>query len=143
MSEENTYLNDTISADYEAATGKILFNMTNDYMFRAVLQKNNRVLRGLIKSLLHMSEEDIKEVKITNPIILGESINAKQMWLDVNVILNNSIIINLEMQIADLQPLNLIFMPFLRQPQPRRQVCRCQTRDTYWFSRFFTGGSNT
>ena len=103
MSEKNTYLNDTLSADYEAETGKILFNMTNDYMFRAVLQKNNRVLRGLIKSLLHISEEDIKEVKITNPIILGESIDAKQMWLDVNVILNNSIIINLEMQIADLR----------------------------------------
>ena len=47
-----------------------------------------------------MSEDDIKEVRITNPIILGESIDSKQMWLDVNVILNNYIIINLEMHIG-------------------------------------------
>ncbi len=102
MAKENLPSNETVNVDYEKATGKIPFNMTNDYMFRAVLQKNNRVLRGLIKALLHLSENDIKEVRITNPIVLGESINSKQMWLDVNVILNNSIIINLEMQIANL-----------------------------------------
>ena len=102
MAKENLPANETVNADYEKATGKIPFNMTNDYMFRAVLQKNNRVLRGLIKALLHLSESDIKEVRITNPIVLGESIDSKQMWLDVNVILNNAIIINLEMQIANL-----------------------------------------
>ena len=102
MAKENLHAKETISATYETATGEIPFNMTNDYMFRAVLQKNNRVLRGLIKALLHLSEDDIKEVRITNPIILGESVDSKQMWLDVNVILNNFIIINLEMQIANL-----------------------------------------
>ena len=102
MAKENFPAKEIISVTYETATGKIPFNMTNDYMFRAVLQKNNRVLRGLIKALLHLSEEDIKEVSITNPIILGESVGSKQMWLDINVILNNSIIINLEMQIANL-----------------------------------------
>ncbi len=102
MAKENLHAKETISVAYETATGEIPFNMTNDYMFRAVLQKNNRVLRGLIKALLHLSEDDIKEVRITNPIILGESVDSKQMWLDVNVILNNFIIINLEMQIANL-----------------------------------------
>ena len=43
--------------DFQNATGNIPFNMTNDYMFRAVLQKNNKVLRGLICSLLHLKEE--------------------------------------------------------------------------------------
>ena len=99
---KNTIFNDNACTDYESATGKIPFNMTNDYMFRAVLQKNNRVLRGLIKALLDLSESDIKEVRITNPIILGESIDAKQMWLDINVILNNHTIINLEMQVANM-----------------------------------------
>lgn len=34
-------------------TGKIRYTMTNDYMFRAILQKNQKVLRGLVSSLLH------------------------------------------------------------------------------------------
>ena len=33
------------------AHGKIPFNMTNDYMFRAVLQSNNKVLRGLTAAM--------------------------------------------------------------------------------------------
>ena len=36
------------NTSYEQATGAIPYNMTNDYMFRAVLQENETVLRGLI-----------------------------------------------------------------------------------------------
>ena len=52
------------------AHGAIPYNMTNDYMFRAVLQTNNKVLRGLVSSLLHLKDEEILSVEITNPIIL-------------------------------------------------------------------------
>ena len=76
------------------ASGQIPYNMTNDYMFRAVLQSNNRVLRGLICSLLHLSEQKVISVEITNPII-------KEFRLDINVNLNNRTLINLEMQIAN------------------------------------------
>lgn len=38
----------------------------------AVLQKNNKVLRGLIGALLHLDPESL-DVRITNPIILGQS----------------------------------------------------------------------
>ena len=75
--------------------------MTNDYMFRAVLQKNNKVLRGLICSLLHLKEEDVYSVTITNPIILGDALEDKEFRLDINVILNNETYINLEMQVAN------------------------------------------
>jgi len=34
----------------EQATGEIRYNMTNDYMFRYILQKNKKVLKGLISS---------------------------------------------------------------------------------------------
>lgn len=51
------------------ASGPVRFNMTNDYMFRAVLQANNKVLRGLICSLLHLTEKDIISAEITNPVI--------------------------------------------------------------------------
>ena len=87
------------------AHGPVRFNMTNDYMFRAVLQTNNKVLRGLICSLLHLDEKDVLSVEITNPIILGESIKSKEIRLDINVRLvdrgRGHILINLEMQVAD------------------------------------------
>lgn len=81
--------------------GEILYGMTNDYMFRAVLQSSNKVLRGLICSLLHLAESEVISVEIINPIILGDSIKDKEFRLDINVILNNHTLINLEMQIAN------------------------------------------
>ena len=83
------------------AHGEVPYNMTNDYMFRAVLQSNNKVLRGLICSLLHLEESEVQSVEITNPVILGEAIDDKEIRLDINVRLNNMSIINLEMQVAN------------------------------------------
>lgn len=87
--------------EYQSATGKIDYNMTNDYMFRVILQQNKTVLRGLVCSLLRLKNEDIDSVEVTNPILLGEDIDAKTFVLDVNVALNNNTIINLEMQMQD------------------------------------------
>ena len=84
------------------AKGKIDYGLTNDYMFRAILQKSRKTLIGLASSLLHLNPEDIKKIEITNPIILGESINAKTFILDVNILLNNSRMLNLEMQVNNL-----------------------------------------
>ncbi len=67
---------------YLTATGTIRYQMTNDYMFRAILQKNQKVLRGLVSALLHMRVEEIMELSIENPIILGEAINEKTIVLD-------------------------------------------------------------
>ncbi len=90
-----------IDRAFENACGEIPFNMTNDYMFRAVLQENNRALRGLICSLLHLAESEITSVEITNPIVLGESADAKEFRLDIHLILNDNTLLNLEMQIAN------------------------------------------
>ncbi len=81
-------------------SGNLCYNMTNDYMFRAVLQKNTKVLKGLIGALLHLDPESI-EVEITNPIILGKSFENKDMILDINVIINGQTRLNLEMQIVN------------------------------------------
>ena len=67
-------------------SGELCYNMTNDYMFRAVLQKNKKVLKGLIEVLLHLDPESL-DVEITNPIILGESFENKDFILDINVII--------------------------------------------------------
>ena len=95
------YQNTTLS--YEEAYGNIDYGMTNDYMFRAVLQENKIVLKGLICSLLHLEDHEVSSVEITNPIQLGKSIDAKTFVLDIHVMLNNNRIVNLEMQMTNLQ----------------------------------------
>lgn len=83
------------------ATGPVTIPMTNDYLFRALLQRNNKVLKGLISSLLHMSVDQILSVEITNPIELGKAYDDKDFYLDIKVLLNNHRIINLEMQVIN------------------------------------------
>ena len=93
--------NDLLNQKLQDAHGIVPYNMTNDYMFRAVLQSNNKVLRGLICALLHLEESEVHSVEITNPIILGEAMDAKEIRLDINVVLNHRGSINLEMQVAN------------------------------------------
>lgn len=93
-------LQNTTLKNYKTATGPIPFGMTNDYMFRAVLESNPIALKGLICALLHLQEHEITSVEILNPIALGDSFNAKDMILDVKVCINKSSYINLEMQIS-------------------------------------------
>ena len=88
-------------ASFMEATGVIEFNMTNNYMFRYILQKNKKVLKGLISSLLHLQPEQIQEVEITNPINLAGDITGKEFILDINLMLNDDTLINLEMQVAN------------------------------------------
>lgn len=92
----------TYSSDsWFSASGPLTIPMTNDYLFRALLQRNNHVLKGLICSLLNLSSSDVKSVIITNPIILGESISDKTFLLDISLTLNDSTLINLEMQVIN------------------------------------------
>ncbi len=88
-------------SDFEKATGRIPYNMTNDYMFRAVFQSSNKALRGLICSLLHLADSEVTSVEITNPILLGDSVDKKEFRLDIQLLLNDRTRINLEMQITN------------------------------------------
>lgn len=51
--------------------------------------------------MLHLAEEEVFSVEITNPIVLGEAVKDKEFRLDINIVLNNQTLINLEMQIAN------------------------------------------
>ena len=82
----------------EEATGAIAYNMTNNYMFRFVLQQNEKVLKGLICALLHLKPEQIKKIEILNPINLAGDVTGKEFILDINILLNDDTQINLEMQ---------------------------------------------
>lgn len=83
-------------------SGKIRYTLTNDYMFRAVFQKNQNALKGLLSALLGIPKNQIKELRILNPIILGETIDNKTCILDLHLRLNNNELINIEMQVSDL-----------------------------------------
>ena len=96
------YSNQTfLQSELQTATGRIPYNMTNDYMFRVILQKNQFVLKGLIASLLHLEHQNIKNIYITNPIKLGEQIDSKAFVMDIHVILNDDTLLNLEMQLLN------------------------------------------
>ncbi|MCD8097450.1 MAG: Rpn family recombination-promoting nuclease/putative transposase [Lachnospiraceae bacterium] len=83
------------------ATGRIDYNMTNDYMFRAVLQRSEHTQKHLIASLLHLDPDSIVSIEILNPIVLGRRFDKKTFVLDVAILLNSQTRINLEMQVLD------------------------------------------
>ena len=91
----------SLPTDFLNATGSVKVGMTNDYMFRAVLQECNEALVALICSVLHLSRDTVHSAEITNPIILGNHLGDKEVILDVNVFFDDSRYINLEMQIAN------------------------------------------
>jgi predicted transposase/invertase (TIGR01784 family) len=83
---------------FNEMSGKIIYNMTNDYMFRAVLQKNQKVLRGLVGAILGIDPKQITVI-IMNPIELGDNIDSKDFVLDIKVMVNGKLRLNLEMQV--------------------------------------------
>ena len=86
----------------EQFTGELPYKLTNDFFFKVFLERNEIALRGLLCALLSMKPEEIVSVTVTNPIKPGKSINDKDMFLDVKVLLNNLEIINIEMQVNNL-----------------------------------------
>ena len=75
------------------------YGMRNDYMFHAVLQKNEEVFRNLLATLLEIDEAEIESCHIENPIELGKEIEGKECILDVKLTLNNDKVINIELQV--------------------------------------------
>ena len=82
-------------------TGKLAYRLTNDFMFKAVLQRNETALKGLLCALLDMDVGMIKSVRIMNPIESGRGIEDKLMMLDIKLEMNDSCIMDIEMQVMD------------------------------------------
>lgn len=82
-------------------TGKLRYTLTNDYLFHIVFQKNKKILRGLIKSLLHLQDDEIVDITLENPIYPGDNINDKSIVLDLLITLNGNRKINIEMQVLN------------------------------------------
>ncbi len=79
----------------------IHIRMTNDLPFKHLLQDDPDTLKSLICSLLHMERDQIVSAEVTNPILTGDVIDDKTVVLDVNVIMNDSTNIDLEMQVIN------------------------------------------
>ena len=88
------------SLTLQSASGPLPFRMTNDYLFKALLQENESVLRAIVCALLHLDPEGVGELEITNPIILGDRVEDKDVILDVNVRFSDGASLDLEMQVA-------------------------------------------
>ena len=86
---------------YQSATGPVGFNMTNDYMFRVVLQRSKPALHGLVCSVLSLNPEKVKSTQLQNEITIGEEISDKEFRMDIVVLMNDHTRIDLEMQVKN------------------------------------------
>ncbi|MBR1931371.1 MAG: Rpn family recombination-promoting nuclease/putative transposase [Lachnospiraceae bacterium] len=83
-------------------SGKLAYTLRNDYLFKAVLQKNRKALKGLLCALLGYEDTQIKDIELLNPIELGKSIEDKTCILDIKLVLNNELVLNIELQVNKL-----------------------------------------
>ena len=80
-------------------TGPLPFRMTNDVLFHLLFETNPTALRGLICSLLNLTDSDIHSIEVKNPIEFGKTVFSKGFILDLKLLLNNNTSINVEMQV--------------------------------------------
>lgn len=78
---------------------KTFYGLKNDYMFHAVMQDSRKALEDLISALTDIPKDKIEECCVENPIIYGEDIRAKDIMLDVRILLNNQVRIDVELQV--------------------------------------------
>ncbi len=95
MAKQN---NDTsLPASFEDATGPISVTLKNDMMFHCVMSRSKAALKGLVCALKGFDPKDVRDVTLMNPIDYS-MYTAKEIILDVKVELNNSELMDIELQ---------------------------------------------
>ncbi len=84
-----------------SAHGPLPIPMTNDCLFRILMERSRKTLHGLLSALLHLEPAAIIDTEIRNPYEFGVSVKDKKYILDVKLMLNRHTIINLEMQVVN------------------------------------------
>ena len=67
------------------ASGPLKASLTNDYLFRALVQRNHRVLIALLCVLLHIGEDTIFSARVANPIILGDDPGEESVIPEIQI----------------------------------------------------------
>ena len=88
----------TFSPGLANASGKIEYPLKNDVILHCVSQRSNDFLKLLVSSFLGIPLSEIQSVHLENPIDF-RTYDAKEIILDIKVLLNNKRMINFEMQL--------------------------------------------
>lgn len=88
------------SEQLEKATGPLRIPFTNDYLFRAMLQRNNHALVSMLCSLMQIGMDTVFSAEITNPIILGDHAEDKDIIPDIRIVFNDHTFLNLKIRIT-------------------------------------------
>lgn len=80
-----------------ASNEELNIRLTNNYAFQKVF-KNEEIVKGFLMALLHLKENEIESLEVTDPFVEGEVEEEKEGILDVCLILNGGKKINIEMQ---------------------------------------------
>ena len=94
--------NETTNATIISAAGDHrYYRLTNDYMFKVVMQNSKGTLKALICSMLGIDRTELTSCDILNPIELGDAVTDKTCILDLKLLLNGTELIDLEMQVSN------------------------------------------
>lgn len=85
----------------EEQSGPISIPLTNDILFKLLMQENQDVLHSFLCALLKFKPAQITSIEIQNTYIPGKTIDDKQTILDIKMVINNVQRINLEMQVLN------------------------------------------
>ena len=80
-----------------ASNEELNIRLTNNYAFQKIF-KNAEIVKGFLMALLHLKENEIESLEVTDPFVEGEVEEEKEGILDVRLILNGGKKINIEMQ---------------------------------------------
>lgn len=117
MTKNNTKIDPLqYPGDWRSLQGPLSIRMTNDYLFRALLQRNKKVLKALICSLLHLEMSDVK----TEPAWYHKLGNAGSQRRKLG------------------GAFSLLSLQRIRQSEQRRRLWRGQTGCAHWKSGFHT-----
>ncbi len=101
MSEKNYKHEMAYDDGWRNESGQLPVKLTSDYLFRILLQRDEKTLIALLAALLHMKSSDVTDIEVTNPIVVGDSVDDKEFHLDINVTLNRTRNVSVEMQVAN------------------------------------------
>ncbi|MBR5968854.1 MAG: Rpn family recombination-promoting nuclease/putative transposase [Lachnospiraceae bacterium] len=87
-----------LSRQLAGASGSIEITLKNDMLFHMVMARSERALKGLVCALKGLREEDVRSVRLLNPINYDEYLE-KEVVVDTLVEMNNAEILNIELQI--------------------------------------------